>query len=301
MENAEYITSTNPHTMPPVAVVTDSVAQVPAETAKQWGITVVPFQVSIEGEVYRDGIDLDLSELYRRMRTKKVLPTTIAPSPEQFKEIFQRLLDQGAEAILHVSLASKLSSSYNNACLAAKEVLANNLHKTIEVFDSRLAAIAQGFVAIAAAWAASEGKKIEEVLQAAREAARRSGLVATVETLEYLARGGRIGRAAYLIGSMIQITPLLTIGADGVVEPVAKLRGKKRSLQAIVDYVGRQMDECRKVQMAILEADAKEAAAELRELVRQKLNIEELLITEFTPVMGAHTGPGLIGLAYTCE
>jgi DegV family protein with EDD domain len=153
---------------------------------------------------------------------------------------------------------------------------------------------------MAAARAAAQGKPLAEVRRAAEEAKRRSGFAATLETLEYLARGGRIGKAAYMLGSLIKINPILSI-KDGEVTPVSQVRGENHALQAIVDHVARQVEGHRELHLAIMEADALEQAARLQELALQQLQPTEFFHTEFTPVMGVHTGPGLIGLGYYYE
>ena len=283
-----------------VAVVTDSVAQVPVEMARQLGITVIPFTVSFDGQLYQDGIDLAPQELYHRMRLEKVMPTTNAPSLGQYLQAFEACLRAGAQAVLYVALSSKLSSGYNAAKQAAEIVRDEFPDCLIVVLDSQQATISQGFIAIAAARAAAAGKPLPEVQQVAEEAKRRVGFAATLETLEYLARGGRIGKAAYLLGNLIKINPILTI-KDGEVTPVSRVRGENHALRAIVDYVVERAGGHQNLHLAILEADAPEEAARLQELALQQLQPAEIFHTEFTPVMGVHTGPGLVGLGYYYE
>jgi DegV family protein with EDD domain len=283
-----------------VAIVTDSVAQVPAEVARQLDITVIPFTVSIDGQPYLDGIDLAPKELYRRMRLENIMPTTTAPSLGQYQQAFEACLHAGAQAVLYVALSSKLSGGYSTACQAANIVKEEFPDRIIEVLDSQLATISQGFVAMAAARAAAQGKPLAEVRRAAEEANRRTGFAATLETLEYLARGGRIGKAAFMLGNMIKIKPILTL-EDGLVLPLSRVRGENNALQAIVDYVAQQVKNHRVLHLAIMEADAPEQAARLQELALQKLRPTELFHSEFTPVMGVHTGPGLVGLGYYYE
>lgn len=284
-----------------VAVITDSVAQVPTEMAQKLGITVVPLTVQIDGRPYLDGIDLAPLELYRRMRRENIMPTTTAPSLGQYQQAFLSRLQDGAQAALCVALSSKLSMGYNTACEAAKMVQDEFPDRHVQVLDSRQATISQGFVAIAAARAAAEGKPLPEVRRAAEEAKRRVGFAATLETLEYLARGGRIGKAAFMVGSLVKIKPILSIDEEGLVAPVNRVRGENHALQAIVDHVARQTEGHQNLHLAIMEADAQEQAALLRELALQKLQPTEIFHSEFTPVMGVHTGPGVVGLGYYYE
>ena len=285
---------------PIVAIVTDSVAQVPAEIARQLDITVIPFTVSIDGQLYLDGIDLAPQDLYHRMRLENVMPTTTAASLGQYQQAFEACLHAGAQAVLYVALSSKLSSGYSTACHAAKMVQEEFPDRIVEVLDSQFATMSQGFMVMAAARAAKQGKPLAEVRRAGEEAKRRVGLAATLETLEYLARGGRIGKAAFMLGNLIKIKPILSI-KDGEVTPVSRVRGENHALQAIVDYVARQAERHRKLHLAIMEADAPEPAARLQELALQQLRPAEIFHSEFTPVMGVHTGPGLVGLGYYYE
>jgi DegV family protein with EDD domain len=284
-----------------VALITDSVAQVPVETARELGIAIVPLTVQIEGKPYRDGVDLDLTQLYNRMRNEKVVPTTIAPSPGEFEEAMRQCLDHGAKSVLCISLSSRLSSSYQNACLAARLLKEEEPGREIEVLDSLSAAACEGFMAITAAQAAARGEPMEAILQAARQAGSRTGLVASFETLEYLARGGRIGKAAYMMGSLINIKPIITLDQKGTVAPAGAARSTKRALQAMVDFVGKRAKGHKKLQLTILEAEAPEQAAQLLELAEAQLQPEGIHKSVFTPVMGVHTGPGLIGLVYYYE
>lgn len=189
---------------------------------------------------------------------------------------------------------------YSAARHAAEAIQQEYPTYRVEVLDSEQATISQGFVAIAAARAAAEGKPLPEVLQAAQNARQRGGFAATLETLDYLARGGRIGKAAFMLGSLMNIKPILTI-AEGVVAPLERVRGERHALQAIVDYVVQQVNGRRLLYLAVLEADAPQQAALLQELALQKLQPTEIFHSDFTPVMGVHTGPGLVGLGYYFE
>jgi DegV family protein with EDD domain len=185
--------------------------------------------------------------------------------------------------------------------MAAEQVRGEFPGRKIEVLDSCEVGITEGFVVMAAARAAQAGKDLAQVMDAAREAGMRSSLVATVETLEYLRRNGRIGKASYLLGTMINIKPLLTINDEGFVAPVGKVRGENHALQAMVDHVAEQVHGYKKLKVAVIEADAQERAGRLEELLKQKLTPDEMLHSEFTPVLGVHTGPGMVGLAYSYE
>jgi DegV family protein with EDD domain len=285
-----------------VAVITDSVAQVPVDLARQLGITVIPFTVQMHGCPYLDGIDIEPGELYHRMRQDHFSPTTAAPSIGEYQRAFSSCLRGGTQSVFCVSLSSKLSSGYTTAGYAASATQQEFPGSVIEVFDSRLASISQGFIAIAAARAAMQGKSLAEVRQAAENAKQRTGFAATLETLEYLARGGRIGKAAFMAGSLLKIKPILSIDDEGVVAPLNRVRGECHAMQCIVEHVAHKTENrSTTLSLAILEADNPDQAAQLEELALQTLHPAEILHSEFTPVMGVHTGPGLVGLGYYYE
>lgn len=300
-DNAHPHTGFKTNRPQPVAVVTDSVGQVPAGVVRQLGITVVPMTVIINGRPFLDGVDLDLAELYRRMRLEKVVPSTTAPAPGEFQQAFLRCLAGGAGSVLCITLSSRLSTTFGCALDAARLVKAEHPRAAIEVLDSRQGAIAEGFITMAAARAAADGGCLPDVLQAAREAGKRSGLAVTLETLEYLARGGRIGRAAYLLGSLVNVRPVLIINKEGLAGPIASLRSEARAMERIVEYVAAQTAGCRRLTLAVMDTDSPRKADRLLAMALEKVHPAEVLRTEFTPVMGVHTGPGLIGLGYYYE
>ena len=255
-----------PDRTPKVAIMADSVAQVPADIARQLDITIIPFIVNIDGRPYFDGAGLVLSELYRRMRQEKIMPTTSAPPPVTYLEAFRARLQAGAQALVCVTLSKKLSSGYENACLAAEQVRDEYRDRVIEIMDSKQATLAEGFIAIAAARAAQEGKPVDEVLQAAQAAARHVGLAAALETLEYVARGGRNGKVAYLAGSLVKIRPVVRINGEGILSPLNNVRTETRAMQVMLNYVASQKDGDGRLYLAILEADVPEQAAKMKKL-----------------------------------
>jgi fatty acid kinase fatty acid binding subunit len=277
-----------PDETPPSAVLRRPVGQVAVVT-------------DIGDEKFLDGIDLAPTELYRRMRLEKIAPTTSAPSIGQYLEVFRACFRDGAEAVLHVSLSSKLSTAYDSSCQAAEMVSAEFPSCQVEVLDSRQGAISQGFIAMAAGRAAAANLPLEEVIQRTRAAMSRAGIVVSLATLEYLARGGRIGKAAYWVGSLINLRPLITLDSDGVAAPVARVRGEVRAQEVMVNWVVQNVRGHSGLSLAVMEADAPEAAARLSELALRRMQPEEIFHSDFTPVMGVHTGPGLVGLGYYFE
>ncbi len=281
-----------------VRIITDSVAQVPAALAHELGIIIVPFTVTIEGISYEDGVDLQPETLYKRMRAEKVIPKTSAPSPGKYLEALLAAIRQGANSILCVALSSNLSGSINVIKEAVAILHEDHPEISIEVFDSKTAAISEGFIAIEAAKAAMKGADLTEVSNVARNTQKRVGIVVSFDTLEYLALGGRIGKAAYLMSSLIDIKPIIRLDEDGRVDPVGKVLGNQKAFEAIINHVESMTTGCSYLKLALMDADATERAETLRALAVERLKPTELITTSITPVMGAHTGPGLVGLGY---
>lgn len=278
-----------------VAIVTDSASNLPPDVAAQHNITVVPIYLHWDGHTYRDGVDITPGEVYRRLRENKHLPRTAAPSAGDFLQTYLRLGHE-VEGIVSVHLPAELSGVIEAARLAAN--LARE-EVPVRVVNAGTAAMGAGFVALEAARVAARGADLEAVVQAAREISPRVMVYAVLDTLRYLRRGGRIGRAAALVGAALRIKPILYLN-NNVVDVLAKPRTRSRALRVMLDEMARRVDG-RLVHVAVLHADALEEARLLREQVEARFRCAEVLTTAFTPVMGAHTGPGLLGLAFYPE
>ena len=278
--------------MDKIAVVTDSVANIPAELVEKYDIHVVPCLVAFGQEVFRDGVDMTPTEFYRRFRESDDLPTTSVPSMGEFLSLYRRLSGE-AEGIVSIHLSNKLSATVELARGASKMLP----DIPIRVIDTHNAAMAQGFVVLEAARVAAAGGNLWEVVAKAEEMIPKVHLRAVLDTLKYLRRTGRIGRAEALAGSLLQIKPILHVGRDGVVEALEKPRTKRKAVRRMLEMM-EEIVGSEPVHVAVMHADAPEEAERLREEVASRFNCVELFVTEFTPVMGVHTGPGLVGLAF---
>jgi DegV family protein with EDD domain len=277
-----------------VIVVTDSSATVPAKLVQELDIRVVPIILALDGHSFRDGEEITPLDVYHWLRESKHLPTTASPSVGDFLRVYYAAA-QEASAIVSIHLSPRLSATYNVA-VAASQLIEN---VPIHVVDCHTAAMAQGFVAIEAARAAARGAGPEAVVARAEEVAAKVNLLATLDTLEYLYRGGRIGGAAALAGAMLQIKPVLYV-ADGQVGVLAKPRTHTRAIRVMLERMADQVDGHR-LHAAVMHADVPEEAEALRQQVAQRFNCTELYVTELTPVMGAHTGPGVLGVVFYSE
>jgi len=272
-----------------VKIVTDTVADLPPSIVRDLGITVVPLVLRFGTDSYRDGIDISTEEFYKKLETSPSHPATSVPPPAAFAEAFDAAGGAGEE-VLAIVLSSKLSGSFNSA-LQGKE-LARRARR-VEVVDSGWAAMAEGFIVMQAARAAKAGAGLEEAREAARAAAGRVDFLAAFDTLEYLRRGGRIGAAAELLGSILRINPLIAL-RDGVVRPIGRTRSRAKAIDALVAFAsGYSEIEEMAVESAACEQDA-DALVERLAGIHPK---ERILRTRMTPAIGCHTGPGLLVVA----
>ena len=275
--------------MPNVAVVTDSVADLPPQVAEEFGITVVPLVVRFGTDLYRDGLDLDPDQFYGKLKSSRALPATSVPPPAAFADAYDRLAEK-TDGIVVICLTSKLSATYQVALQAAGLM---KKRCRIEVLDSQWAVMAQGFVAIAAAKAARAGASIDEVLGAARHAIQRVGMCAAFDTLEYLERGGRIGRAQALLGSLLKVNPIIGL-RDGEVYPCARERSRARAIDYLYNFTERfsRVDG-----LAVEYATDRDEADSLIQRLHSRYPQVPVYLSRASPVIGTHTGPGLIVVA----
>lgn len=282
--------------MKKVAIVTDTTACLPKEPVEKYGIELVPVEFIFGDKVYRDAIDMTPADFYARFRQAKKLPTTSGSLPSPFLEAYRRA-SQRAGNILCITLPSKLSGMFNSAQLAmkmAKEVLPNVV---IELLDCTTAAAGQGLVVLSAARAAALGKDLAEVAATARSVMHRVHLFATLDTLRYLVKGGRVPKAAGLASSLLQIKPIFTVN-DGDALPVVNARTTAGAIKRILEIMEQKIVKGQPLHVAVMHADALDRAEALRNQISSRFDCAELFVTEFTPVMGVHTGPGVIGVAF---
>ncbi len=277
-----------------IAVVTDSVACVPQELVERYDIHVVPFHVIWDGRVYTDGVDLTPGEFYRLFGQSKAFPTTAQPSLADFVRTYARLSEK-AEGIVSIHVPEELTGAISVARVAAREAASI----PIEIVDSRMATMAQGFIVLEAARTAAAGGTLGEVVAAAMALIPRVDFFATLDDLKHLHRGGRIGEAATLLGSKLRINPILSL-AHGRVRVLGVVRTRRRAVQRMIEMMEEQVGQ-RPLHASVFHGDAPEEAQRVREEIESRFNSVEFYITEFTPVMGAHTGPGVIGVAFYAD
>ncbi len=275
-----------------VVVVTDSVAYIPKELLAKYDIRVAP-QILVWGdETYLDGVDIQPTEFYTRLAKAKVMPGSSQVTPKLFHEIFKKALDEGCD-ILAVLIGEKLSGTIASAVQARELLGASN----IEIHDTESAAMAMGFQALEAARVANAGGSLAECKAVAEKARQHAGVVFAVNTLEFLHRGGRSGGGARFLGTALNFKPILEI-RDGRVEAVERVRTRARSLARLVELVDERTKGQRPLHLATLHANAEAEACGLLETASKTLGAVETILSEVSPVVGTHAGPGTVGLAY---
>ena len=270
-----------------VKIVTDSVSDIPPEIATDLGITVVPLFVNFGTETYRDRIDLTSEEFYNKLMQSKILPTTAAPSPGSFAEAYDKLAEE-TDGILVITVG--LGATYGNAVLGIE---VKKRECRIEVIDSREAIMAQGLVGIAAAKAANAGASLDEVVGITYRNVERVDFRAAFDTLEYLRRGGRIGKAQAFLGSMLKVNPVVTI-RDGEVYPAARPRSRVQAIDYLYNFA---MSYSRIEEMAIEDATTPDEAEILAERLNPKYPKEHIYRSKMSPVIATHTGPRTMAIS----
>jgi DegV family protein with EDD domain len=272
-----------------VRIVTDSACDLPQELCDEYGIDVVPLHIRFGEQEFVDRVELSADDFWRRMESAAVLPETAAPSVGAFEETFRRLADEGADGIICVNLSSSMSATLQSAQVAAKAL---DGVCPIEIFDSKSVSMGQGDLALYAARRSREGADIDTLLAELEDRRSRSHLLATLDTLEFLRKGGRIGGAQALLGSMLSIKPVITVN-DGVVQPAGKVRTRSKALRFITDKM-----QAGKVESAsVLHAGAPDLD-EFLTLLEPAVPREDVLVAQIGPVVGVHTGPRVIGVIW---
>jgi DegV family protein with EDD domain len=278
-----------------IVVVTDSSAYIPEEALGDLNIPVIPVWLIWGDERFRDGVDIDPPTFYRRLRESEVFPTTSQPSAGEFEGFFQQVGAE-ADAIVGVFLTSKLSGTMASAQAAQMELPELN----IRIVDSLSVSMGLGFVVLAAARAAAAGRSLDDVVAVAEEMRDRIHLLFVVDTLEYLHRGGRIGGAKWLLGTALNIKPLLHF-VDGTIEPLVQVRTKRKAVAQMLDVVEERLGGRRMAEASVVDANSPEEGDAVAELVKERFGISTVYRTLLSPAIGTHGGPGTLAIGFYAE
>jgi DegV family protein with EDD domain len=280
--------------MSKVALVTDSTSYIPRDIREKYPITVVPQVVIWEGQTYEDDVTITPEQFYTRLRTAKVMPSTSQVSVVNMLNAYSKLLEQGYD-VLGVFLSEKLSGTWQSAQLAREELQSGK--EKVDFVDSQTTAMALGFIVLQVAKAAVDGASLADCKTLAEKARQHVGVYLTVETLEFLHRGGRIGGAQRFLGTALNLKPILEV-TGGRVEPVERVRTKGKSIDRIVELVAERCKDKTPVRMATLHADSESDAKVMLDKIARLVNPVESVFAAVSPAVGANTGPGTVGLAW---
>ena len=284
--------------MPNVAVVTDSAASIPESLIQSLHIRWVPYYVHRGEQVLRDLVSIQRDAFYQWLPTAQELPKTASPGPGDYVTLYRTLAEEeGVGEIVSIHMTSKGSGAYQ-AAMAAKSVIREVLPDLrVEVIDTLNVSMCQGWMVIEAARAAVAGKSLADIVDLVKKMVPVSRMIQTADTLKYLYMGGRIGKAKHLLGSLLNIKPLIGM-QDGVIVPLGQARSRSRAYQMMADMVESAVGKLGRIKIAYVHAAAQEEAEKIKKLVEGRLTCVESLIAELSPALGVHTGPGTAGLCY---
>ena len=277
-----------------IKIVTDSTSYIADKYIKEYDIKVVSLNVIINGVSSRE-MDIENKVFYEDVKNSKEIPKSSQPTPEEMLNIFKEIVEAG-DSIVGIFLSSKMSGTYSNANMIKDMILEDYPDADIHILDSKTNCMQMGFAVIEAARAASEGKSIDEVINAANHVINNSRFLFTPETLEYLKKGGRIGGAAALFGNVLQIKPILTV-VNGETSVFKKVRTRKKAIEEIVKSVLEEIESKGLGDIVVHHINCEEDGLKLAKALEEKLN-KKVDIQSIGPVIGVHVGPGSIGIAY---
>ena len=284
-------------------LVTDNTADLPVEYLKENNVDYIVLSYILDGVAYGKEKELDWKEFYAMMRDGK-LPTTSQVNPDEAKRFFEESIKENKE-ILYLAFSSGLSGSYNSGRIAAEEIMEEHSDVKIVVVDSRCASLGEGLLVHKAIKMRDEGKTLEETAQWLNDHIKNLVHVFTVDDLFHLYRGGRVSKTAAVFGTLASIKPKLHVDDDGHLILIGKVRGRKKSLNALVDYMGEKMgsweQENKDDYVFISHGDALEDAEYVRDQIKERFGMEHFLINNIGPTIGAHAGPGTIALFFMGE
>lgn len=279
-----------------IAVVTDSCASIPPDLTESLQIEVVPYYLHRGHETLRDLLDVSHQEFFEWLPTAETLPTTANPGPGDYLEAFKRVAGR-ADSIVTVHMTSKGSGAYQSACIAREMAQKELPNIKIEVFDTLQVSMVHGWAAIEAARAAQAGSSLEQVIAAAQHVSDTGHMIQTADTLRYLYMGGRIGRASHLVGTLLNVKPIIGM-EEGIIAPLGKARTRSRAYAKILELMLDRNPSNSPIRAAVTHVAAPKQAELLLEMVKQAFDCREGLISELSPVLGVHAGPGMVGINF---
>ena len=282
--------------MSTVAVVTDSCASIPEHMLQSLNIHTVAYYLHRGGVVLRDLVTVQREEFLRWLMTARCLPTTASPGPGDYFEMYQPLAEEGTQEIASIHMTSLGSGAYQ-AATVAKTMMADAAPGVrIEVMDTRNVSLCQGWMVIEAARSALAGARLDEIVTRVKNMIPLTHMIQTADTLRYLYLGGRIGKAQQMVGSLLNIKPLIGM-VDGVIVPLGRAHSRSQAYQLMAEMVSEAVGRGR-ARIAYVHAGAQREVEKIRDLVEDKVEVVESFFAELSPALAVHTGPGTAGLCY---
>ena len=281
--------TSTPISIPKIAIVTDSTSDLNSDMTKEFGIEILPLHVVYKDREYLDGVSISPNEVYENMDVE--VPTTSLPSPAEISNLFKRLREDEYTHILSMHISSGLSGTYETVCQVAEDFK----EMKIEVLDSKALSMGLGFPVLEAARELRKNKDFQAALKVAKTVSEQTKLYFVLSTLEYLKRGGRIGYVSGTIGELLNIKPIISVNTEGKYITHSKVRGRDQSLKKLLEILV-ENTQVGKYLVAIVHGGAELEARKLMQKAKEIPNIIELFFNQISPVMGVHTGPGLVGI-----
>lgn len=284
--------------MPNVAIVTDSCASIPELLLESLKIHWVPYYLHRGSEALRDLMTVQRKAFYEWLPTASQLPTTASPGPGDYVQLYEKLArEEAVKEIVSIHMTAKGSGAYQAAAVAQSMIHETLPDLRIVAIDTLNVSMCQGWMAIEAARAALAGKSLAEVVELVRGMIPTTRMIQTADTLKYLYMGGRIGRAKHLVGSLLNIKPLVGM-EQGIIVPLGQARSRRQAYAKMVDLIEQATGPGGRIKIAYVHAAACEEVGKIQRLVEERLQCVESLVAELSPVLGVHTGPGTAGVCY---
>lgn len=280
-----------------VAIVTDTVSTIPEPIVESLGIRTVPYYVYRGTETLRDLVTIQTDEFYAWLRTARELPKTACPGPGEYLNAYESFAAQGAVEILSIHMTSKGSGAYQSALAAKASFAESRPDVRLEVIDTLNASMCHGWMVIEAARAAKAGRPLAEIVALIHRMIPKTRMIQTGDTLRYLYMGGRIGRAGHLVGSILNIKPLIGM-EDGVIVSLGTTRSLDRAYQSMADLVEAGLGKKARIKIAYVHAAAPAEAEKIRALIEPRMTCVESIVAELSPALGVYSGPGTAGISY---
>jgi DegV family protein with EDD domain len=280
--------------MSKIRIVTDSTSDIPLEICQQLQIEIVPLKIQFGSDTFIDRVTIQPDEFYKKLAQSSKLPTTSQPSPQEFLNVYQEMLSEPDVEIISIHISSRLSGTVQSARIAAS--MTDN-PSSIHIFDSLSVSIGLGQLAIIASEEANKGKSVAEIIDLLKKGQENSHILFLLDTLENLQKGGRIGKASAFVGSLLNVKPILSIDQEGQVFAKDKARGQQKSLNRLVELI-EELVPSKKIHLHLAISDNKQRAEELYQLIADRVHIESVTYISLSPVIGTHTGPGVVAAIF---